>query len=94
VRVPDLLARPLPVPARLVWIDFAHPLEDALGVRLLHIRSLGSIAIPLLSLPRRWPGWFLRPLWHGPYGNHLLTESKPSPRAACLVLGNMKNKTS
>ena len=61
---------------RLVGIHFAHPVEDALRVRLLYVGLLRPVASALLPLPWSGARWFLRPLWHGGNRNHAPRESK------------------
>jgi hypothetical protein len=81
------LAGALAIAPRLVGIHFAHPLQDAAGIGLLHIGRFRAIPIPLLPLPRRRSSWFLRPLWHEPQVIQDAPESKDHHAPLALQRG-------
>lgn len=58
------LPRTLAVAPCLVGVHTAHPFEDALRIGLFNVGRLGSVATPILALPRRGAGWSLRALRH------------------------------
>ncbi len=59
-----LLSSALAVTPRLVGIDLAHPLEEILRVRLLHVGGFGAAAFALLRAPRRGTHRSLSPFRH------------------------------